>query len=111
MLEFDNGVLADCCISASAFRPNSFEFDYWLSDGSIINNTKVFCKKNNQVFLSDEIKIEQKIIDLRLQFENMLESIEGNKSPLNSFEEAYENFIVISAIEKSLREGTVISIN
>ena len=41
----------------------------------------------------------------------MLESIEGNKSPLNSFEEAYENFMVISAIEKSLREGTVISIS
>ena len=41
----------------------------------------------------------------------MLESIECNKSPLNSFEEAYENFMVISAIEKSLREGTVISIS
>ena len=67
--------------------------------------------KNNQAFLSDEIKIEQKIIDLGLQFENMLESIECNKSPLNSFEEAWENFIVISAIEKSLREGRVISIN
>ena len=51
LLEFDNGVLADCCISASAFRPNSFEFDYWLSDGSIINTTKVFGKKNNQIFL------------------------------------------------------------
>ena len=73
--------------------------------------TKVFGKKNNQAFLSDEIKIEQKIIDLGLQFENMLESIERNKPPLNSFEEAWENFIVISAIEKSLREGRVISIN
>ena len=41
----------------------------------------------------------------------MLESIEGNKSPLNSFEEAYENFMVISAIEQSLREGIVISNN
>ena len=111
LLEFENGVLADCSISASAFRPNLFEFDYWLTSGSIINNTKVFGKKNNQVFLSDEIKIEQKIIDLGLQFENMLESIECNKSPLNSFEEAWENFIVISAIEKSLREGRVISIN
>ena len=111
LLEFENGVLADCCISASAFRPNSFEFDYWLADGSIINNTKVFGKKNNQVFLLDEIKIEQKIIDLKLQFDNMLESIEGNKSPLNSFEEAYENFMVISAIEQSLREGIVISNN
>ena len=110
-LEFESGVLADCCISASAFRPNSFEFDYWLTDGSIINNTKVFGKKNNQANLLDEIKIEQKILDLRLQFQNMLESIEGNKSPLNSFEEAYENFMVISAIEKSLREGTVISIS
>ena len=110
-LEFESGVLADCCISASAFRPNSFEFDYWLADGSIINNTKVFGKKNNRANLLYEIKIEQKIIDLRLQFENMLESIEGNKSPLNSFEEAYDNFIVISAIEKSLREGTVISIS
>ena len=88
-----------------------FEFDYWLADGSIINNTKVFGKKNNQVFLLDEIKIEQKIIDLKLQFDNMLESIEGNKSPLNSFEEAYENFMVISAIEQSLREGIVISNN
>ena len=68
-------------------------------------------KKNNQVLLLDEIKIEQKIIDLKLQFDNMLESIEGNKSPLNSFEEAYENFMVISAIEQSLREGIVISNN
>ena len=71
------------------------------------------------IFSQDELSprfhsldgIEQKIIDLGLQFENMLESIECNKPPLNSFEEAWENFIVISAIEKSLREGRVISIN
>ena len=44
-LEFENGILANCSISAGALRPNLFEFDYWLTSGSIINNTKVFGKK------------------------------------------------------------------
>ena len=39
----------------------------------------------------------------------MLQSIKNNNSPTNSFKEAYENFHIISAIENSVKKGTVIN--
>ena len=109
LFEFNNGVLGNCFISVSAFRPNSFQLDYSLMNGSIINNTKIFKKKNNRTIFSHDIKIQQRKIDLRLQFDNMLQSIKNDISPMNSFEEAYENFQVISAIEDSIKKDTVIN--
>ena len=69
----------------------------------------IFKKKNNQPAFSHDIKIEQRKIDLRLQFDNMLQSIKSNIAPINSFKESYENFQVISAIENSVKKGTVIN--
>ena len=109
LIEFKNGVLGNCFISASTFQPNAFQLNYSLTNGSIINNTKIFKKKNNQPAFSHDIKIEQRKIDLRLQFDNMLQSIKSNIAPINSFKESYENFQVISAIENSVKKGTVIS--
>jgi hypothetical protein len=102
-------VLGNCFISASTFQPNTFQLNYSLTNGSIINNTKIFKKKNNQPAFSHDIKIEQRKIDLRLQFDNMLQSIKSNIAPINSFKESYENFQVISAIENSVKKGTVIN--
>ena len=109
LFEFKNGVLGNCFISVSAFQPNSFQLDYSLTNGSIINNTKIFKQKNNQSVFSHDLKIEQRKIDLRLQFDNMLQSIKKNISPMNSFKEAYENFLMISAIEDSIKKDTVIN--
>ena len=110
LIEFENGVLGTCFISSSTFQPNTFQLNYSLMNGSIINNTQIFKKKNNQPVFSHDIKIEQRKIDLRLQFDNMLQSIKSNISPMNSFKEAYENFQVISAIENSVKKGIVINI-
>ena len=103
-------MLGNCFISGSTFQPNTFQLNYSLTNGSIINNTQIFKKKNNQPAFSHDIKIEQRKIDLRLQFDNMLQSIKSNISPMNSFKEAYENFQVISAIENSVKKGIVINI-
>jgi len=109
--EFQNGVIGDCLISGSMFRPNSFHMDYSYTNGSIINNTKIFKVKNNLPVFMGDIKIEQRKIDLRLQLENMLQSIKNNISPMNSFEEASENFGVISAIENSIKKDKIINTN
>jgi len=111
LFEFENGILGNCCISSSLFRPNLFQMDYSLTDGSIIDNTKIFHVKNNQAVFRKEIEIHQVKIDLRLQFENMIQSIKNKTSPMNSFQEAYENFKVISGIEDSIRKDKVININ
>ena len=84
-----------------------FELDLDKQDTDLCE--KIFKKKNNQPTFSHDIKIEQRKIDLRLQFDNMLQSIKNNISPINSFKEAYENFQIISAIENSVKKGTVIN--
>ena len=108
-LEFENGIIGNCYVSASEMKPNSFHIDYSLTKGSIIKNTQIFQTKNNQPKFTKEIVIKQKIIDLRLQFRDMLESIKTEKEPMNSFNEAYENYKLISLIEESIRKDKVIN--
>ncbi len=107
--EFGNGVIGDCFISGSVFRPNLFQMDYSFTNGSIIDNTKIFKVKNHLPVFAGDIKIEQRKIDLRLQLENMLQSIKKDISPMNSFKESFENFKIISAIEDSIMKDKIIN--
>jgi predicted dehydrogenase len=107
-LAFASGALGELLVSAAAFRPNDFSLEMWLERGSLMA-TNVFHREGDALALAPEqIIVEQKIIDLGLQFQNMLQAIESGQEPLNSFNEAYANFKALAAIDRSISEGRLI---
>ncbi len=110
-LRFASGAISELLVSASAFRPNDFGLELWLSDGSILG-TKVFRRQQDAVSgAPEEFTVEQKIIDVSLQFADMVRAIEARSQPLNSFAEAYENFKVLTAIHHSISSGQSIEVD
>ena len=108
--EFANGALGELLVANSAFRPNDFTLELWLSRGSIVGR-KVFRRDGDGLVpKEDEIIVEQKVIDLALQYEDMVRAIETQRPPLNSFEEAYANFGVLKAIEQSIQGKRLITV-
>lgn len=107
-LKFAGGAIGELLVAASAFRPNDFSLEMWLSEGSILG-TKVFRRRGDAVAPEpEEIKVEQKIIDIGLQFSDLVRAIETQTEPLNSFAEAQKNFKVLRAIEESVQTGNAV---
>jgi predicted dehydrogenase len=106
-LEFESGIPGELIISVAANRPNELTLEAWLTKGSI-NGNKIYKLENDYSLKEETITIEQKQLDLRLQYNDMIYSIENEAQPLNSFEEAYKNFIVINAIEISVKEKKIV---
>lgn len=110
-LNFTGGAIGELLVAASAFRPNDFSLELWLSEGSVLG-TRVFRRQGDVTAAEpDEIKVEQAVIDTGLQFTDLVRAIESETEPLNSFAEARKNFTVLRAVEESLRTRTVVSIN
>jgi predicted dehydrogenase len=109
-LEFAGGALGELLASGAAFRPNDFSLEMWLERGSILGTT-VYLREHDQLASAQEkIVVEQRVIDLGLQFQDIVRAIESGQEPLNSFGEAYSNFMVLSSIEQSIREGRAVSV-
>jgi len=107
-LKFAQGAIGELLVAAGAFRPNDFSLEMWLSEGSILG-TKVFRRQADAIAPApEEIKVEQKIIDIGLQFSDLVRAIETETEPLNSFAEAEKNFRVLRAIEESIRTGNAV---
>ena len=110
-MKFSSGAIGELLVAASAFRPNDFSLELWLSRGSILG-TKVFRRRNDTVSPDpEEIKVEQKTIDIGLQFSDMVRAIESGSQPLNDFAEAQKNFTVLQAVEESVRSGGPVKLN
>ena len=107
-LAFANGAIGELLASGAAFRPNDLSLEVWLERGSIIG-TNIYHRDGDTLRATSEtLTIEQKATDLALQFQDMVRAIELGKEPLNSFNEAYGNFKVLTAIEKSFTDRRVI---
>jgi predicted dehydrogenase len=100
-LEYKNGITGRFICSASAYKPSDFSVEVLGTKGSICGND-IFLKEDMNLN-KNEIDIKQEKPDLILQFEDLIDSIENNREPLNSFNEALQNFELISAIEKSVK--------
>lgn len=110
-LKFAGGAIGELLVAASAFRPNDFSLEMWMNQGSVVG-TKVFRRNADAVAPEpEEIKVEQKIIDLGLQFSDMVRAIETQTEPLNSFAEAEANFRVLRSIEESIQSGNAVKTN
>lgn len=110
-MRFAGGAIGELLVSASAFRPNDFSLELWLSGGSMLG-TKVFRRQHDSVSgAPEEITVEQKIMDISLQFADMVRAIEARAQPLNSFAEAHENFKVLQAIHQSICSGQTVEVN
>jgi myo-inositol 2-dehydrogenase/D-chiro-inositol 1-dehydrogenase len=110
-LRFGGGAMGELLVAGSAFRPNDFSLELWLGRGSILG-TKMYTRQGeSQSLAAADIKVEQKVPDLRLQFSDMLRAIESRSAPLNSFDEAFRNFGVLQAIQQSIHSGRPVELN
>lgn len=110
-IKFLHGAMGELLVAAGAFRPNDFSLEMWLSRGSIVG-IRVFRRQGDLLSSEpEEITVEQKTIDLDLQFTDMIRSIESGSEPLNSFAEAYENFRLLWAIHESIYSGKAVIVN
>ncbi len=100
IIEFESGAIGEFLCSASATVKSDFNLDIWGTQKSI-SGSDLFYKEKN-VLESTTIDVQQPKIDLMLQFDELIFSIENNKVPLNSFDESYLNFSLIKAIETSV---------
>lgn len=110
-LAFDSGAAGELLASACAFRPNDFSLELWLGGGSIVG-TNVFRREGDGLSpLREEIVVRQEVTDLGLQYADFVRAIESGAQPLNSFAEAYENFCVMKAAERSARDGAPVTMS
>ena len=110
-LEFRNGAIGELLVAAGSFRPNDFSLEIWLSGGSILG-TKVFRRQEPLSTLKpEEITVEQKVLDLALQFGDLTQAIEARSQPLNSFAEALQNFKVLAAIQQSINSEKSVKVD
>ncbi len=109
IIEFENGVTGEFIGSASANRPADFSVEIWGSKGSIVDRQHYYHEEGKLV--SKQIEVNQEKIDLLMQFDDLIYSIENNKQPMNSFAEAYKNYELISAIENSVKQYRTIKLN
>lgn len=109
-LQFENGAIGEFTASASAFRPPDFGLEAWLERGSIVAG-RGYRRAGDGVDPSfEELAVAQPRIDVALQFDDMLEAIETGRAPLNSAAEAHDNFRVLAAIDRSLRQGGPVAV-
>jgi len=108
-IEYNSGKPGKFICSASAFKPPDFSFEIWGSKGSILG--KDIYLKINRNLEKRGIEVKQDKLDILLQFEDLINSIESNREPLNSFSEALKNFELINAIEQSVKTSQKIYLN
>lgn len=109
VIEFEGGAIGEFTGSASAKRPPDFSIEVRGSKGSIIDRTHYYSDSGKLV--SKQIEVKQERIDLLLQFDDLINSIESGKQPMNSFSEAYKNYEFVTAIEDSVKQNKTIKLN
>jgi myo-inositol 2-dehydrogenase / D-chiro-inositol 1-dehydrogenase len=110
-LEFANGALGEVLISSAAFLPRDISLQGWYEGGSFVETTvHRRCGEEPDV-AAEQLQVVQETLDLGLQFEAFLRAIQSGTQPMNSFAEAYLNFRLIHAVERSLKGGLAVSLN
>lgn len=110
-LEFASGATGELLVSASAHRPNDISLELWFSEGSLLGTTIFRRADEDQALESCELDHEQTALDLHLQFDDLASAIQLDRRPLNSFDEAWANWRVTDAIERSIASGRQIPVS
>ena len=109
-LEFANGALGEVLISSSAFQPRDVSLQAWYDQGSVLG-TRIYHRCGEDVSeQTEELEVHQPVLDLGLQFDDLLAAIASGSSPMNSYEEAYANFELLHAMELSLAQNSVVEL-
>jgi predicted dehydrogenase len=106
IIEFEKNIIGEFTGSASANRPPDFSIEVWGSKGSIVG-TDYYISSGSKPS-SRKLEIKQEKIDLLMQFDDLVSSIENQHQPMNSFGEAKRNRELISAIENSVKSNKII---
>lgn len=110
-LEFANGAIGEVLISSSAFQPRDVGLQAWYELGSILG-TRVYRRSGEDISeQSEELEVNQPILDLALQFNEFRAAIAERRDPMNNFHEAFANFRLLHAIERSLAQNSVVHLD
>ncbi|MEW6283226.1 MAG: Gfo/Idh/MocA family oxidoreductase [Candidatus Eremiobacterota bacterium] len=109
-LEFESGIIGELLVSSSAFLPRDFTLEFWLSEGAI-RGTTVYRREGDLVSESVEVlPVLQPLPDLHLQFDELVNAVRHGEPIMNCLDEAYENYCIIRAVERSVRERRPIAV-
>ena len=109
-LQFSNGALGELLISSVAFQPRDISLEAWYDQGTILDN-HVYHRDGDEISENEvQLPVDQEVLDLHLQFDDFLDAIAKGEEPLNNFQEAYANFALIRAIERSLDSGRAVGV-
>lgn len=104
-LQFSSGAIGELLISSVAFQPRDISLEAWYDQGTILGN-HVYHRDGDEISENEvQLPVTQEVLDLHLQFDDFLTAIAKGEEPLNNFQEAYANFALIRAIERSLDSG------
>jgi predicted dehydrogenase len=109
-LAFASGALGELLVSASAFRPNEFQLEAWLSEGAVVGGAVYRRTGDGTAEDGEPLPSEQETLDLELQLAELVDALDGDGTVLNSFAEAWGNLCVIEAIERSVSAGEPVTI-
>lgn len=110
-LRFRSGALGETLITSAAFVPRDISLEVWCEKGSLVG-TDMYRRRGESVAAEPEsIPVVQKVLDLGLQFRALHHAVELSEQPINSFQQAYQNFLLIRAIERSLDSGEPVSLS
>lgn len=110
-LAFENGALGELLVSASAFLPRDFSLEMWMSEGCIRGDQLYRRSGDNVEETPVTLPVDQPVLDLGMQFEELVRAIQEGGPIHNCLAEAYENYCIIHAIERSVREGQPVGVN
>jgi len=108
-LKFSSGVIGELTSSGSAFKPNDFDLELWFSKGAVVAN-RSYVRKNDSVHEGEKFLVKQEKLDLQLQYEEFIRSIEEECNPMNSYVQALANFKALDAIQNSIQKGIPIKL-
>lgn len=106
-ISFTSGAIGEMFVSTGAYVPREISLQAWLSQASLVGSTLYRREQGDQ---GEELPVLQPHLDLWLQFDDLVAAIEANHQPMNSLAEAYRNFEVIEALQRSLRSGQAVEL-
>ena len=104
---FTSGAIGEMFVSTGAYLPREISLEAWLSQASLVGSTLYRRDHHDE---GEALPVVQPHLDLWLQFDDLVAAIQQGRQPMNSLDEAFENFLIIEGLQRSLRTGQAVEL-
>jgi len=111
LAHLQDGLVAILSISGTSITPNIFDIEIELKKSALSIDLNIGGNNETVFTLSSSHFDEKEPSDMEQQLSHYIDILDGIALPLNNFDEAYKNFWVINACERSIKNNSVIKIN